>query len=45
MFWESNKGEGVKRGNEKRENGGEWIPRVGLTEGFDQFTRIGPTKK
>ena len=41
MFWESNKGEGVKRGNEKRENGGEWIPR----EGFDQFTSMGPTKK
>ena len=33
------------KGNEKRENGGEWVPQVGLTEGSDQFTGISPTKK
>ena len=41
VFWESNRGEGEMR----RENGGEWVPRVGLTERSDHFTGMGPTKK
>ena len=41
VFWESNRGEGEMR----RENGGEWVPRVGLTKRSDHFTGMGPTKK